>query len=343
MRAFIDTRVAETRVAVIDEKERFVGAMVWRQRALSSGLRQGDISAGIVRSISENKQSAFVEVQTGEQIFLERVPTKISLAIGQHVDVLIKVGATSEKHAIGALSRHEPELSSAQAAISAFLEQFELTQEEAFEEPNQSFWQAAFDDILATSLSVPNGGRLHWDQPHLGTTVDVDSAGRDHKKMGTLNQDAVNEICRHISLRASGGLVIVDLVGAPNTEVAKSLVGQAKSALKRYGVSGVDVPPLSRLGLLQMAIKRTRPPAEPVLRDESLEGCLSNAINACEDELRSSRTCFLVVSMSPDIFGLANQTDFDWTGQLAQKYGQRFRVNVSRELPDKTHMVRLEQ
>lgn len=343
MRAFIDTRVAETRVAVTDEDERFVGALVWRHRALLLGLRQGDLSAGNVRAISEDKQSAFVETHGGEQVYLERIPPKLSLAVGQHVNVLIKVEATSEKHAIGALSRLEPKLGSAEAVVGRYLEQFGLTQKETSEEPNQSFWQAAFDEILATRLSVPNGGRLHWGQPHLGTTIDVDSAGRDHKKMGTLNKDAINEICRQISLRASGGLVIVDLVGAPNPEAAKSLVGQAKSALKQFGVSGVDMPPISRLGVLQMAIKRTRPPAGSVLRDESLAGCLANAINACEDELRSSRRCFLEVSLSPALSDVSNQMEFDWSGKLAEKYGQRFKVNLSRELPDKTHMIRLKQ
>jgi ribonuclease G len=123
------------------------------------------------------------------------------------------------------------------------------------------FDEAGVEEQIAAALArrvpLPGGGELVIDELEAATLVDVD-AGASRAGPGTLNRKAVPVLAAQLRLRGIGGQVLVDFAREGGAKARDALV-----ALMRDAVAGdpdpVEIAGWSRLGLLEMTRRRSRP------------------------------------------------------------------------------------
>ena len=73
-----------------------------------------------------------------------------------------------------------------------------------------------------------------------------------------VNEAAMKEIARQMSLRGMGGIIIVDCISMKNPEHKRKIYQTIKEYLKESRTK-VNILPLTRLGLMQITRERVRP------------------------------------------------------------------------------------
>ena len=112
-----------------------------------------------------------------------------------------------------------------------------------------------FDEIKAVRIALPSGGFLMTEQTSACVCFDVNAGSG---KAAEANKEACPEILRQIRLKGLGGQMIVDFAGRKDAGMMKSLI----SALR---ADGVFIAGVSRLGLVELTVKKTKPSVFDVL------------------------------------------------------------------------------
>ncbi len=127
----------------------------------------------------------------------------------------------------------------------------------------------AEEAVLAVEHALPGGGSIAIEPTRALIAIDVDvgerRGGRAQAAKGA-NLAAIAAAARLLRLKALGGLVVLDLVGEGGD--GRRFAEAAQTAFAADG-PGVVVGPLSRLGLLQLAVPHHRRPLAESLCDET--------------------------------------------------------------------------
>lgn len=183
-------------------------------------------------------------------------------------------------------------------------------------------------EALAIVHPLPGGGDLSIERTRGLTAVDIDLAGRageGARARAALNRTALETVARLLRLKRLGGVVVIDLVG--RGQQGEFLMNVARTAFEP-DQPGVSVGPISRLGLLQVALPwRERPLDELLIGPDGRLTAAARAdrlIREAEREARAEPGGRVRISAPPDV---AAQMDAGLAA-LAARYGGRFEVEV---------------
>jgi len=215
-----------------------------------------------LRTFADQLRGAFCELPSGEEVFL-RLKSREGLTEGMALRVKVLSEARRDKLARVALTDKTVGQLSAFDAWKQGLAGGAARVERA----DRELVDAAFDEALSPSITLPGGGQIHIDRARALTAIDIDSAGRIGKGSAaaralSINRDAVSELARQISLRGLGGLFVLDCVSPLNAETSIRLCDDAKREFTDYGLADARILKPSPLGLLEASVPWRYMPAE---------------------------------------------------------------------------------
>ncbi len=119
------------------------------------------------------------------------------------------------------------------------------------------------ETALASVVSLPSGGTIVIDEATALTAIDVNTAadagrGPPDAVARRTNEEAVLAIARALRLRNVGGLIVVDFVPVHRRRHRDDILARLRQAVAD-DPAGVEVAGFTRLGLLEMTRRRTRP------------------------------------------------------------------------------------
>lgn len=155
--------------------------------------------------------------------------------------------------------------------------------------------------------------------------VDIDHAplaGRDARKgRAQANREGLIQAARMIRLKGWGGLVVVDLVG---TTLDPAEIGAM--AGDAFGEDGATVGPLSRFGLLQLALPWRTKPVEEIMNDP---GGRRSLTTRAIDIVRHLRHAMLCDTATPSFIARCAPDEAVVAAHLAARLGPRALVQAN--------------
>lgn len=326
----------ETLAAAYNQNNQPVSIFIWRDRRLDQAARLGDIVPGIVRSVDKGRAEAFVELSNAEMGFFNLAPKRTPPTEGERLNVLVRAEAWKEKFAlvrpVDQPAFEETEID----AFSAWREQLGLTSDPDWTDRDaEDLINAAFDEAVASSVTLPEGGQIHFDSARALTAVDVDTSGRKPGFSGRdVNTDAIETLARQISLRRLAGLLVVDLCGNVRRDLGDNLRKTLNARLHGYGLRKAEILLPSGLGLMEMALPRSRRPISEYDPDTCSDlrqpvSSMFRFLRELEFGLRSDRVGQFEVNLSARLKNFAKLSGIDWQSELAERYGHRLRLGES--------------
>ena len=151
--------------------------------------------------------------------------------------------------------------------------------------------EAALDSALATRVTLPSGGAVTIEQTEALCAVDVDSAGHRDGKTAALdaNLEAAAEIGRQLRLRGIGGVIVIDFISMAKNDHRRQVVDALRRAL---GDDRDAVAPsgFTKLGLVEMRRRRTRPSLAEIMGDGPHGSALTVALAIARHAAHQART-----------------------------------------------------
>jgi Ribonuclease G/E len=267
-RLYLDKAPGEARgvVTLEDRPERL---LIARDDDLP-GQILGARSIARVRRIDRSLASAFLDIGEGPEAVVPLSGGGKSLVEGAAVTVEIVAEARRGKGAIARLvgpGEGGPRLVAAAPSLSERLLAHAPGQPLIQGAEAREAADAAEDAALAMEHALPGGGAIGIEPTRALTAVDVDlgAAGGDARQaMRRVNMIAITEAARLLRLKALGGLVIFDLIGASHDGVALTAALKTAFAPEEPGVA---IGPVSRFGVLQLVLPRRFRPVAEILTD----------------------------------------------------------------------------
>ena len=286
---------------------------------------------GRVRKIERPLSSLFIDLGGGPDAVLALNGPAAGLAEGGIVEVEITAQARRDKGAAVRLAgpaEGPPRLLQAAPSLSDRLRGFApgvtLVEGSAAREAADIAEAAA----LAVEHALPGGGLIAIEPTRALTAVDVDlRAGDGDARRGArrINLAAIEHAARLLRLKALGGLIVIDLVGAGHDGAALAAAAKAAFAADEPGVS---IGPVSRFGLLQLALpRRERPVGEVLCDSDGLPTSATTALRllrALEREGRADGGARLEGRCAPAAAAAASPYIF----MLRDRIGGRFEIRA---------------
>lgn len=326
-RLYLDRGPGETRgvVTLDDRPERLLIARLDDAPVQQLGARV----VARVRRIDRSLASAFLDLGIGPDAILGLTGPAASLAEGAAVEIEIAAEARRGKGAVARFlnpAEGEPRLAAPGPAVLDRLKL--LAPGLAPIEGGEA--RAAADEAETTALDVehplPGGGAIAIEPTRALIAVDVDlgaRAGEARRAARQVNLAAIGEAARLLRLKALGGLIVIDLVGAGHDGAALAEAAKAAFAPDNPGVS---VGPVSRFGLLQIAAPwRGRPLAEVLCDPDGRPSAATTALallRALEREGRADGGARLIGRCSPQAAAAAAP----YISALTDRLGPRFEI-----------------
>lgn len=168
---------------------------------------------------------------------------------------------------------------------------------------------AAEEEALAVEHALGSGVSLAIEPTRALTAVDIDLAagGQDGKRATRqANLAALAALGRLLRLKALGGLVVVDLVGRGHDGPALTRAAQASFAADQPGVA---VGPITKFGVLELALPRRHRPVREILCDSSgvvtTRTLALRLARAIERQARAAPGDRVVARCAPDVAAMA--------------------------------------
>ncbi len=120
--------------------------------------------------------------------------------------------------------------------------------------------ESEIQKITAPKVWLKSGGALHIHQTEAMVTIDVDT-GKQRKQRGKLsvalqtNLEAVEEAARQIRVRNLSGLIVLDLINAPEADWRKVVDQTMRRSLKQDSAK-THLVPVNTLGILALSRER---------------------------------------------------------------------------------------
>ena len=187
----------------------------------------------------------------------------------------------------------------------------------------------AFEAAIAERIALPTGGAVWIERTHALTAIDVDSAGLPSREnLRGLNARAAQTLVRHLALRGTGGLCVIDFAGAVREPERPELLGLLRRELPALTARPCDIMGISRFGLCELTIARTTrslQDALDLLTPAGLMGleALRRIERAHETEPRRR-----VLTEAPEAALQWLETSLpDWKNLLADRIGVNWRLD----------------
>lgn len=319
----------ETRAVATDLTGRPTHLFSQRWSGRGERARFGDVMNARLRTFADHVQGAFVELASGEEAFL-RLKTRDGLTEGALLRVVVKSEMRHEK-----LAR----VAQAEGAITegpAFERWCEALPYGAkvVSDNDAEMVDAAFEDALASLVTLPKGGRLYIEQTRALTAFDIDTAGRKGRGSAgaralALNRDAAREMARQASLRGLGGNLVLDCVGPLNAAARNEIQSTTLNALKAIGLAAPKVLKPSPIDLLEASIPwRVQPLGDQINSDPS-ETVLLELLRAAQREAAANSMQFYELCLGGAVWQayLARRNDAD--AAIETHFGGRLTVSES--------------
>ncbi len=266
----IDDAVGEHRRVLLDPfgKPFRLEVERWSERAARAKL--DDIWWGRVRARMPGGQGWFVDLGLERAGMIESSRAQ-SITEGAMLPLRVKAEGWADKGPVLSLadmspSHPRPDRPQKHAAPSEdpFLRGVEVIAT-LREQAARTQIDAAIEDASRREATIPGGGDVAIDVTRAMTTIDVDAGERnvsgDAEAFATdLNLAAAGEAARQISLRAVGGLVVVDFLSMELGRSRRQVTDAFRGALAEWLGRASKVLEISELGLCEAAIaRRARP------------------------------------------------------------------------------------
>lgn len=298
-------------------------------------VRDGDISCqaigarsvGRVTRIERSAGLAFIELADGPETVLNLKSGAPPITQGAAVEIEVKSEARGDKGAIVRLiapASGPPRLIAPAPDLAARMEALAKGRPVETGAAAREIADQAQEEALETCFALPGGGRIAVESTRALTAVDVD-LGVSHRPEGksatrAVNLKAIGETARVLRLKGLGGLVVIDLVGRGHDGPA--LLAAARAAFAADS-PGVAIGPVSRFGLMELAIpRRTRPIADLLCGDPPMTSALA-LLRALEREASADPGGRFAAVAAPDI-ARAAKTGLD---ALIAKLGARIALH----------------
>ena len=325
-RILIEEMVGETRYVAQDSKGRALALRLARASD-AHRLQCGHTYAARVRALALDQGGAFLGTALGEEAFL-RLDDGQTVMEGQAVTISIQSEPRADKLARGTLtaavpdSDNEPQsrawIASLPGGLDARIDTVPIG------DPDIA---AAFDDALAETVPLANGGYLRIGHTAALTAVDVDTAGRAYQGRAAsralnINSEAAAELARQISLRSLGGLIVLDCIAPLNRDSGAKVRDALSNALTPLTPRKARILAPSALGLLEMSVAWGETPLRERLG--SSEGIALNGLRALQREALLAPMARLTLALPQDAYRFLLTAKLDLRGALHDRYGHRF-------------------
>ncbi|MGD2133146.1 MAG: ribonuclease E/G [Maricaulaceae bacterium] len=187
---------------------------------------------------------------------------------------------------------------------------------------------------LAREVALPGGGSLAIEPTRGLTAVDVDAGDRpgDDKArtVRRVNLAAAEGLARHVGLRGLSGLIVVDFVSTFRRADLDVVRDRLAAGLEAQGVKA-DLAPVSRFGVLELTVARTRRAIHEIGRDAatgapSPETIALAALRLLESEAIADRGARLKLTAPAAVVAWLRADHIPWRAALTDRIGARFEV-----------------
>ncbi len=248
-----------------------------------------------VRRVDAGLASAFLDIGEGPDAVLAITAAAPKLVEGASIEVEITAEQRRGKGPVARLvgpGEGPPRLLRGAASVAERLSALAPGLDIMTGAPAREAADIAEAAALAIEHPLPGGGLLAIEPTRALTAIDVDlQAGAADARRGArrVNLAAIEQAARLLRLKALGGLIVIDLIGAGQDGAA--LAACAKAAFNE-DQPGVSIGPVSRFGLMQLVVPRRDRPVAEILCDEqsemSAETCALRLLRALEREARAA-------------------------------------------------------
>ncbi|WP_019961980.1 ribonuclease E/G [Woodsholea maritima] len=353
MRVIVQERVGETRAAVVSG-ERVCELHVERWSERKTRAIRGEIYLARVRTVDDSLNGAFCDLGKGPEGFLPfgaqrpsgihegaAIPVQIGREAFGEKGPTLNIVELDEVHGGDAPECLVPAPSLAERLSRLFEAPIRKEREADFD------MDAEFDMALDKYVPLQGGGRLIIEPTAAMTTIDVDSAGRSEPKGGAgrlaveLNKVAAREACRQIRLRGIGGVVAIDFLPLKKKADQSNLHVAVKSNF-RGDLAKIDVAPLSRFAIMELARQRITRSLYEVLLDASgrlsVESCALGALAQLEREARAnSRKPMVTLKAGKAVFEWLDRDTMGWRKAMTARLGARFELVLDDAKPERAY------
>jgi Ribonuclease G/E len=292
-----------------------------------------------VRRVEAGLASAFLDVGEEPDAVLATTGAAASLVEGAAIEVEITVEPRRGKGAVVAFigpAEGSPRLMRAAPGLADRLSSFAPAVEIVRGEPAREAADIAEAAAIAVEHALPGGGLIAIEPTRALTAVDVDlQAGAGDARRGArrVNLAAIEHAARLLRLKALGGLIVIDLIGAGHDGAALAAAAKAAFAADQPGVS---IGPVSRFGLLQLVTpRRERPVAETLCNERGEMSPTTIALRlmrALQREALADGGARLESRCAPSVAAAAAP----YMEALRERIGARFEVCASEAMaPDR--------
>jgi len=323
---FLDETPGETRGA-IQRNGRYTNLLIHRDGDVAQ-TRFGARSIGRVTEVNPGLRGAFVDLGAGSPAFLP-FNRNDRLTHGQRLEVTVTAEPRMGK---GAVVRRlgpgegPPRLIESAPTIAEQLRLLAPGEESVTGVAAVDAVIEAEEEALARSCVFPaHGLDLSVERTRALVAIDIDHApiaGRDPKQArAAANREGLNQAARLLGLRNWGGLVVIDLVGDGSDADAQGRAVRAVFSHEAQAVFG----PVSRFGLMQLALPWRRTPIEEVLHDSNGRPSVQTRALALT---RALRRRLLSDTLSPRLTVRCAPEEAPFVAGLAARLGPRALVKA---------------
>lgn len=283
--------------------------------------------AARVRRVEPALRSAFLDLGSGPDALLNYPSTEPALHEGMFLEVEIQSPARGAKGASARLvgpARGPVRLLATPPSLEQQLRSIAPDKAIVFGSSAREAADIAEEAALAEVYELPSGGRIHVEPTQALVAVDVDlgaSVVLGRKAAARANREALEVSARVLRLKGLGGIVAVDLVGQGHD-------GGALSALAKIMFApdgpGVAIGPISRFGVLELALPwRTRPVSQILLDADGRASAQTTALRLLRAVERAAGPGQTVEAIcAPDAAAYAMR----YAPDLVAKIGARFSI-----------------
>lgn len=340
-----DAAIGEIREALIKD-ERVIALRLVRASDAGARAHWGELYAGRVIRVDPALRGAFIDMGlNGEQGFLplgakggarpKRGP-EAPLHEGMGLIVAVMREAARGKGPVVEWIETEPGLDRPQR-----LEQHEcdLDLQAAKPAPRESraLIDEAIDEALARTVPIPGGGALTIEPTSALVAIDVDAGARAGSRQADqfaleLNIAAAREAARQIRLRDLGGIIAIDFVSLRRKPDLQRL-DQAIRAVFANDPWSIQFGGFSRFGVYELSRAQLRTPLHEIVRDNDgrmkAETIALSALRSIEREARIVTGRPIACEVSTEVKAWLDGAPFDWRGELSNRIGMRWTLEVA--------------
>ncbi|MCA0368019.1 MAG: ribonuclease E/G [Proteobacteria bacterium] len=328
---FLDDTPGETRGVVLRDG-RFTHLLIQREDDPAE-TRLGARSIGRVVEINPGLRGAFVDLGGAAPGFLP-LRQQDRLTQGERLEVVVVAeprrgkGATLRRLGPG---EGTPRLLEAAPDIAEQLHRLAPGVESATGVAAiDAAMEAEEEALSANHVFMSHGIDLELERTRALTAVDIDyaaSAGRDPKQgRAAANREGLRQTARLIGLKNWGGLVAIDLVGDGQEAEAQMKAARAAFAHEPQAVFA----PVSRFGLMQVALPWRRTPIEEVLAGADGQATVRTRALAL---VRALRRQILADTVTPRFVARCHPEEARIAAPLAGRLGPRAVVQADPDAP----------